>query len=182
MLFANFRFCRLANVFAGFGGCVAISVYVLRCEDDVFFKAEADKASLRQELSHIFSRANSLRTQSNFGCSRVRSLKCRNIECVGFNREFNVFLRQPRQRQRGQVVKFGSQNLTAVEAPGSILQTEYRLHRKQIFDPGAPLRSKHLLLQICLKLLPEKRAKVGPLFHPQQNVDAAELNKWRLST
>lgn len=81
-------FCRLADVFAGFGGCVAISVYVLLCEDDAFFfKAEADKASLRQELSRAFSCANSLGTQYNFGCSRVRSLKCRNIERVGFNRE-----------------------------------------------------------------------------------------------
>lgn len=132
---------------------------------------------------HLFLCKQSEKTQSNFGCSRVRSLKQRrNIERVCFSGEFNVFLRQPRQRQRGQVVKCGSQNLTAVEAPGSILQTEYRLHRKQIFDPGAPLPSKHLLLQICLKLYPQKRAKVGPLFHPQQNVDAAELNKWRLST
>lgn len=94
---------------------------------------------------------------------------------------FSFSPRQPR-RQRGQVVKCGSQILTAVEAPGSILQTECRLQRKQIFDPDAPVAIQTFTFTDSLQVIASKKgASAGLVSTPRQDADAAELNKWQLS-
>lgn len=144
---------------------VVVSVSVLQWED--FLKARLMRLCSVGAKLHLFLRKQSENTTQVWRFQGCDHAIAETYTLYVFNRvNVILFRRQPREEQRSQVVKCGSQILAAVESPGSILQTGYRLQHKQIFDPAALSRSKHLLLQIYLKLLPQKGSKRGASFQP----------------